>query len=94
MAGAFQLACPSVRDQPKIAEGFASGAGVGWHEHNYHADSIDQARKRAAEAGVADRCRFEVASAPDGTWTIVEPAAGDRIEDNLNPVGRVFEARP
>jgi SAM-dependent methyltransferase len=92
---------------------------------DYHADSIDQARKRAAEAGVADRCRFEVASAkdypaggydlvatfdclhdmgdpvgaaahvldtlaPDGTWMIVEPAAGDRVEDNLNPVGRAY----
>ncbi|HEY8557321.1 MAG TPA: class I SAM-dependent methyltransferase, partial [Actinomycetes bacterium] len=87
--------------------------------------SIDVARKRAAEAGVADRCRFEVASAkdypaggydlvatfdclhdmgdpvgaaahvldtlaPDGTWMIVEPAAGDRVEDNLNPVGRAY----
>jgi SAM-dependent methyltransferase len=29
---------------------------------------------------------------PDGTWLIVEPAAGDRIEENLNPVGRVFYA--
>jgi SAM-dependent methyltransferase len=28
--------------------------------------------------------------APDGTWLIVEPYAGDRLEDNLNPVGRVF----
>jgi len=27
---------------------------------------------------------------PDGTWMIVEPNAGDRLEDNLNPVGRVF----
>jgi SAM-dependent methyltransferase len=26
----------------------------------------------------------------DGTWLIVEPFAGDRLEDNLNPVGRVF----
>jgi SAM-dependent methyltransferase len=26
----------------------------------------------------------------DGTWMIVEPFANDRIEDNLNPVGRVF----
>ena len=25
---------------------------------------------------------------PDGTWMIVEPNAGDRVEDNLNPVGR------
>lgn len=28
--------------------------------------------------------------AADGTWLIVEPAAGDRVEDNLNPVGRAY----
>jgi 2-polyprenyl-3-methyl-5-hydroxy-6-metoxy-1,4-benzoquinol methylase len=28
--------------------------------------------------------------APDGTWMVVEPMAGNRIEDNLNPVGRVY----
>lgn len=28
--------------------------------------------------------------APDGTWMIVEPRASDRVEENLNPVGRVF----
>jgi len=27
---------------------------------------------------------------PNGAWMIVEPFAGDHIEDNLNPVGRVF----
>jgi hypothetical protein len=27
---------------------------------------------------------------PDGTWMIVEPFAKDRVEDNLNPVGRAF----
>ncbi len=29
---------------------------------------------------------------PDGTWMIVEPMAGDRLEDNLNPVGRLSYA--
>jgi ubiquinone/menaquinone biosynthesis C-methylase UbiE len=92
---------------------------------DYHQGSIDQARKRAAEAGVTDRVSFEVASAqtfeghgydlaatfdslhdmgdplgaarhiraslaPDGTWLIVEPAASDKLEDNFNPVGRVY----
>src|SRR4051794_32114823 len=28
--------------------------------------------------------------ADDGTWMIVEPNAGDRVEDNLNPVGRAY----
>jgi 2-polyprenyl-3-methyl-5-hydroxy-6-metoxy-1,4-benzoquinol methylase len=27
---------------------------------------------------------------PEGTWMIVEPMAGDRVEDNLNAVGRVY----
>ena len=28
--------------------------------------------------------------APDGTWLIVEPYAGDTISDNLNPIGRIY----
>ncbi len=28
--------------------------------------------------------------AADGTWLVVEPARGDTVEDNLNPVGRVY----
>jgi ubiquinone/menaquinone biosynthesis C-methylase UbiE len=92
---------------------------------DYHDESIARARKRAGEAGVADRVSFEVAPAqsfnggpydlvttfdalhdmgdplgaarhirdvltPDGTWMVVEPAAGDTASDNLNPVGRVY----
>jgi SAM-dependent methyltransferase len=30
------------------------------------------------------------AIAPTGTWMIVEPAAQDRVEGNLNPVGRAY----
>jgi hypothetical protein len=26
---------------------------------------------------------------PDGAWMVVEPMAGDRLEDNLNPGGRL-----
>ncbi len=29
---------------------------------------------------------------PEGTWLIVEPFARDRLEDNLNPIGRCFSA--
>ena len=28
--------------------------------------------------------------APDGSFMIVEPFANDRLEDNLNPIGRIF----
>jgi 2-polyprenyl-3-methyl-5-hydroxy-6-metoxy-1,4-benzoquinol methylase len=38
--------------------------------------------------GAARHVRDSLAS--DGTWMIVEPAAGDRVEDNLNPVGRAY----
>ena len=30
--------------------------------------------------------------APGGSWMIVEPRAGDRVEENLNAVGRIFYA--
>ena len=32
------------------------------------------------------------ALAPDGTWMVVEPFAGDRLEDNLNLIGRIYYA--
>jgi 2-polyprenyl-3-methyl-5-hydroxy-6-metoxy-1,4-benzoquinol methylase len=40
--------------------------------------------------GAARHVREQLAD--DGTWMVVEPFAGDAIEDNLNPVGRVFYA--
>jgi SAM-dependent methyltransferase len=105
-----------------LAQAFPNSTFVG---SDYHDGSIETARQRAEEAGVADRVTFEVAPAagfsgtgydlvtmfdclhdmgdptgaarhvretlaPDGTWMIVEPAAGDRVEDNLNPVGRAY----
>ncbi len=105
-----------------LAQTYPASTFIGF---DYHAGSIDEARKRASEAGVADRVSFEVASAQsftgtgydliatfdclhdmgdpvgaarhirealasDGTWLIVEPAAGDTVESNLNPVGRVY----
>jgi 2-polyprenyl-3-methyl-5-hydroxy-6-metoxy-1,4-benzoquinol methylase len=194
LAGAFQIIAAIFRDEPKIAERFHSGDGLGWGEHDhrlfegterffrpgyianltsswipaldgvedklrkgikvadvgcghgastivlakaypqsefvgfdFHEPSIIAARQRAEAAGVAARCRFEVARstdfagrgygfvahfdclhdmgdpvgaarhvretlAPDGTWMIVEPFAGDKVEDNLHPNGRLFYA--
>jgi SAM-dependent methyltransferase len=40
--------------------------------------------------GAAKHVRQQLDS--DGTWLIVEPFAGDSVEDNLNPVGRVYYA--
>ncbi len=193
-AGAFEVAQAMWLDEPKIAEAFKTGKGVGWHEHapclfrgterffrpgynahlvtewipalrgvrerlekgarvadvgcghgastilmalafpkskfygyDYHAPSIARAKQLAKEAGVSKRVVFEQASAKDyppleydliaffdclhdmgdpvgagkhvksalardGAWMIVEPFAHDDLEDNLNPVGRVFYA--
>jgi SAM-dependent methyltransferase len=192
MLGGFQLASAVLADEPKLAEAFRSGDGVGWHEHDqrlfegcrrffrpgyrgnlvsswipalsgvdeklraggsvadvgcgqgastiimaeaypastfigfdYHEESIEAARRAADEAGISDRVDFEVASAKqypgsgydlvcffdclhdmgdpvgacrhvretldgDGTVMLVEPRAGERVEDNLNPVGRIY----
>jgi len=36
--------------------------------------------------------RVREALVPDGTWLLVEPAAGERVEDTFNPVGRLYYA--
>jgi SAM-dependent methyltransferase len=94
---------------------------------DYNDASVANARRAAAEAGVAGRVRFEVGSATDlpgsgyalvtffdslhdfgdpvgalvqaravlaedGAVLLVEPLAADRVEDNLNPSGRMFYA--
>jgi hypothetical protein len=38
--------------------------------------------------GAARRVRESLE--PGGTWMVVEPRAGDEVEDNLNPIGRVY----
>jgi SAM-dependent methyltransferase len=107
-----------------MAQAFPASSFTGF---DYHPASSAEATVKAREAGVADRCRFEVAGAKDfpgvgydlvttfdalhdmgdpagaarhtldaldagGTWLIVEPYAGDRVEENLNPVGRAYYA--
>lgn len=106
-----------------MAQAFPKSEFTGY---DYHPESIDVARQRAADAGV-DNVRFEVADATgydgndydliaffdclhdmadpvgaarhareaiadDGTCMLVEPMAGDRPQDNHNPVGRLYYA--
>jgi SAM-dependent methyltransferase len=40
--------------------------------------------------GIARHVRQSLA--PEGTWLLIEPFAHDRLEDNLNPVGRMYYA--
>jgi len=105
-----------------MAEAYPASRFVGF---DFHAPSIDEARRHAAGHGLEGRVSFEVAEAKtiaedgfdlvtvfdclhdlgdrrgaarhirrilkdDGTWMVVEPIAGDKPEDNFNPVGRLF----
>jgi SAM-dependent methyltransferase len=105
-----------------MAEAFPNSRFIGY---DFHAPSVEEARRHALAHGVGDRVDFKQASAKDiaqsgfdlvtsfdclhdmgdprgcaaqmkrilkadGTWMIVEPIAGDRPADNLNPVGRLF----
>jgi SAM-dependent methyltransferase len=107
-----------------MAQAFPKSHFVGL---DYHDASIETARKRAVEQGVADNIAFEVKPATafdgrdfdlvcfmdclhdlgdpvgalascrkalklDGKVLLVEPYAGDRLEENLNPIGRMFYA--
>jgi hypothetical protein len=161
LAGAFQLATSTAVDQPKIAEAFRTGEGVGWDRHHpdlfegterffrpgyvanlvdswipaldgvqekleagarvadvgcghgastilmaaawprssfvgfdYHRPSIERARKAAADAGVGDRCSFEVAAAadyPGEGYDLV--AVFDALHDLGDPVGAAAHVR-
>ena len=107
-----------------MAEAFPNSRFFGF---DYHAGSIETARRSADEARLGERVRFDVhsaksypagdydlicffdclhdmgdpvgamthareAMAADGSCLLVEPFAHDRLEENLNPVGRVYYA--
>ena len=107
-----------------MAEAFPNSTFYGF---DYHDGSIEAARKAASEAGLSGRVHFATCSAKtfpaqaydlvcffdclhdmgdpvgalrhtrstladDGTCLLIEPFAKDRLEDNLNPVGRVYYA--
>jgi 2-polyprenyl-3-methyl-5-hydroxy-6-metoxy-1,4-benzoquinol methylase len=60
------------------------GSGYGLVTH------FDSLHDMGDPVGAAERVKQTLAS--DGSWMIVEPFAGDKVEENLNPVGRVFYA--
>ncbi len=105
-----------------MAQAFPETRFVGY---DFHAPSIEEARKHAKTHGVDGRVTFEALAAkdikdtdfdlvtffdclhdmgdprgcathikrilkPDGTWMIVEPIAGDKPQDNMNAVGRLY----
>jgi ubiquinone/menaquinone biosynthesis C-methylase UbiE len=74
-----------------IAQAYPKAAILG---SDYHQASVDLARKRAAEAGVADRARFEVASAQTFSGTGYDLVATfDCLHDMGDPVGAARHIR-
>jgi SAM-dependent methyltransferase len=68
-----------------MAKAYPASTFVGF---DYHGPSIDAARKAAAEAGVADRVTFEVASAHDYPGTDYDLVCHfDCLHDMGDPVG-------
>jgi SAM-dependent methyltransferase len=87
-----------------LAETYPASTVVGFDAHD---GSIDAARKRAADAGLADRAHFEVASATtfEGTYDLVcffdclhdmgDPAgACAHVRDHLAPGGTLMLIEP
>ena len=106
-----------------MAQAYPRSTFVGFDPHQ---GSVEAAREAAAEAGLGDRVRFEVATAQEftgtydlvticdalhdmgdpvgaatraraalaegGTLMVVEPLAGDRVEENQNPVSAAYYA--
>jgi ubiquinone/menaquinone biosynthesis C-methylase UbiE len=74
-----------------IAQAFPTATVLG---SDYHQASVDIARKRAVEAGVADRTRFEAASAQTFSGTGYDLVATfDCLHDMGDPVGAAGHIR-
>ena len=73
-----------------LAEAYPNATVVGY---DYHAPSIEAARKAAAHAGVADRVRFEVADATAITGPYDLIAFFAAWHDTADPVGVARAAR-
>jgi 2-polyprenyl-3-methyl-5-hydroxy-6-metoxy-1,4-benzoquinol methylase len=161
VSAAFLIGLGYLRAEPRLAEAFRTGEGIGWHEHHedvfvgcdaffrpgyvaqlvpswipaldgvaeklaaggrvadlgcglgtssvliaqayprttvdgsdYHPESIELARKRAAEAGVGDRVRFEVATAQTFAGTGYDLVTTfDALHDMGDPVGAARRVR-
>jgi hypothetical protein len=88
-----------------MAKSFPKSQFVGY---DFHPGSIEEAQAHAEIHEVSANTRFDclhdmgdpigaaahirISLKRDGTWMVVEPMAGDSLERNLNPVGRLYFA--
>ena len=104
-ATAADVGCGHGASTIVMAQAYPNSTFVGF---DYHAESVNVANKRAAEAGVADRVRFETAAAQDfpgrgydlvcvfdALHDMGDPVAAARhIRDTLGPDGTFLLVEP
>jgi len=93
----FDYHQPSVEAARKAAAGagvgdrctFEVASAAGYRGSGYDLVTFfDCLHDMGDPVGAAAHVRASLAD--DGTWMLVEPAAGDTLAENLNPVGRIF----
>jgi SAM-dependent methyltransferase len=85
-AAAAEQGLPNVRFEVATAQDFTRMDGEGYDLVAIFDALHDMGDPRGAARRVREMLK------DDGTWMIVEPAAGDTLAENLNPVGRVYYA--
>ena len=92
----FDFHEPSVKRANEIANGrrnlkFSRASAQSFEGGPYDLITIfDALHDMGDPVGAARRVRENLA--PDGTFMVVEPLAGDTLAENMNPVGRVYYA--
>jgi hypothetical protein len=80
MMGAFDGVIAWQDAQPRVQEALRNGGGVSWVDYGA---CLFCSHDMGDRAGAAAHVRQSLK--PNGTWMIVEPMAGDRVEQNMTP---------
>ncbi len=95
MGGLFYFAPVALRIAPRVAEAFRNGGGVKFED--FGPDCVSALDLIAAcdcihDFAAPERTLAEIRALlrPGGTLFVLEPRAGDRLEDNIHPLGTVY----
>jgi 2-polyprenyl-3-methyl-5-hydroxy-6-metoxy-1,4-benzoquinol methylase len=82
-----RIAAAGLADRVQVEEAWAHAFGGGPYDL---VTTFDSLHDQGDPVGIARHVAEQLA--PDGTWMIVEPAAGATVRENLTPVGRLYYA--
>ncbi len=86
--GSIERARQSARESGLTNVTFAAATAKGFPGRYDFITTFDALHDMGDPVGAAAHARESLTA--DGTWMVVEPFAGNSLEENLNPVGRVF----